>query len=191
METNLWQDRLLFPSRFPVPTLTCTMPTWSTVSTGGLTASHRMKTWCSGGRGPGRRRKMRLRPGKEFAASQTCSRWGPTAWRQVDFRGPGVKAPKSSGMCVAGCYRALERRLHSARGGNWTMSRKTIDRVFRRGSAAGRGALRRPPFRWWWCVCAFVCACLHGCSFKLWARRQLKSRGDDSNQTGLNDRSQL
>lgn len=82
---------------------------------------------------------MRLRPGKEFAASQTCSRWGPTPCRRVDFRGPGDKAPETSGMCVAGCYSTVERRLHSARGGNWTMSRKTIDRGCRRGFGSWAG----------------------------------------------------
>jgi hypothetical protein len=37
-----------------------------------------------------------------------------------------------------------------------TMSRKTMYRVCRRGSAGGRGSLRMPPFGWLWCVGARV-----------------------------------
>lgn len=133
---------------------------------------------------------MRLRPGKGFAALQTCSRWSRTPCTQVNLRGPGERAPETSGMCVAGCYRTLGRRLHSDRGGDWTMSRKTIGLVCvveGRRLDGGRGALRRPPFRCWWCVCLLVCvwcACIHRCSFRLWARRQLEPRGDTAIKTG-------
>lgn len=108
---------------------------------------------------------MRSTPGKEFAALQTCSRLSWTPCTQVNLRGAGAKAPETSGMCVAGCYKALRRRLHSDRGGDWTMSRKTIgSSVSSRIRRLGGGGLRRPPLGGGGSACVRACACLHRCS---------------------------